>query len=70
MLRKITVLLIYVIVGMDYPFAGSVVPTQCLKAVRTSEEISDLERKVFWKRMPWRFSLDLARIGVRNWLIL
>ncbi len=30
-----------VIVGTDYPFAGSAVPTQCLKAVRTSEGISN-----------------------------
>jgi 6-methylsalicylate decarboxylase len=36
----------HVIVGTDYPFAGSAVPTQCLEAVRTSEEISDQERTV------------------------
>jgi len=35
----------HVIVGTDYPFAGSAVPTQCLEAVRTCEEVSEQERK-------------------------
>jgi 6-methylsalicylate decarboxylase len=40
----------HVIVGTDYPFAGSAVPTQCLEAVRTSGEISDQERTVILKK--------------------
>lgn len=34
----------HVIVGTDYPFAGSAVPAQCLEAVRTCREVSDQER--------------------------
>jgi predicted TIM-barrel fold metal-dependent hydrolase len=39
----------HVMVGTDYPFAGSAVPTECLEAVRTSEGISDQEREVILK---------------------
>jgi 6-methylsalicylate decarboxylase len=35
----------HVIVGTDYPFAGSAIPTQCLEAVRTCEEIGEQGRK-------------------------
>ncbi len=40
----------HVLVGTDYPFAGGAVPTECLKAVRTSEGISDRERKVILEK--------------------
>jgi aminocarboxymuconate-semialdehyde decarboxylase len=40
----------HVIVGTDYPFSGSAVPMQCLEAVRTSEGISDQERKVILEK--------------------
>jgi 6-methylsalicylate decarboxylase len=35
----------HVIVGTDYPFAGRMVATQCLEAVRTCEEVGEQERK-------------------------
>ena len=35
----------HVIVGTDYPFAGSAVPTQCLEAVRMCEEVGEQDRK-------------------------
>jgi predicted TIM-barrel fold metal-dependent hydrolase len=40
----------HVIVGTDYPFAGTAVPTECLEAVRTCEGISDQERKVILEK--------------------
>ncbi len=39
-----------VMAGTDYPFAGSAVPTECLKAVRTCEEIGEEERKAVLSR--------------------
>jgi len=39
-----------VMTGTDYPFAGSVVPTQCLTAVRRGEGIDDREREAVLER--------------------
>ena len=39
----------HVIVGTDYPFAGNLVPAQCLGAVHTGEGISGEERKAVLK---------------------
>ena len=38
-----------VMAGTDYPFAGSLVPAQCLDAVRTSDGISGREREAIVK---------------------
>ena len=40
----------HVIVGTDYPFAGSAVPAECLEGVRTREEIDDQERKLILEK--------------------
>jgi 6-methylsalicylate decarboxylase len=39
----------HVVIGTDYPFAGSAVPAQCLEVVHTCEEVDEQERKSILK---------------------
>jgi len=51
-----------VMAGTDYPFAGSVVPTQCLAAVRRGEGIDDREREAVLERNALALFPGLGRL--------